>query len=67
MTPTDHSDKQLVKYDANILFEEMDNDFERYPLPVCFNERDEVNELWQRERRLKEIAERFIRIKNRKP
>jgi hypothetical protein len=63
--PTERQTEQI--YDADILFEEMDNDFDRYPLPLCFDERDEVKELWQRERRLRLIAERFARIKNRKP
>lgn len=58
---------EQIKYDADILFEEMNNDFDRYPLPVCFDPYEEVKELNRRELKLRAIAERFVRIKTLTP
>lgn len=39
----------------------MDYDFDRYPLPICFDPYEEAKAFRRRTIRLQEIAERFYR------
>lgn len=46
------------------LFEEMENDLDRYPLPIEFDAQEELKQLNLRSDRLKEIAKRaFVSMK----
>ena len=42
---------------AQEIFEEMDNDFETYPLPICFDPIEELKELNLRSGRIKRLAD----------
>jgi hypothetical protein len=42
---------------------EMDEDIDRYPIPVCFDPFEEQRELYLRNVKINIIAERFIRMK----
>lgn len=45
------------------LVHEMDCNFERFPLPICFEPREELKELNLRKWHIEEIAKRFLRMK----
>lgn len=38
------------------IFEELDMDFENYPLPICFDPMEERRELYRRDKQLRELA-----------
>jgi len=42
-------------------FYEMENDLERFELPICFDAREEQKELNLRHMRLKELSKRYFR------
>lgn len=48
------------------LFEEMENDLERYPLPIEFDAQEELKQLNLRTDRLQELAKRFFIMRKRK-
>lgn len=45
-------------------FEEMDEDFDNYPLPICFDPHEELKELNRRERKLRELAKEKFQNQN---
>lgn len=51
-----------VKKTPPILESDLLNDFDRYPLPICFDPQEELKQLHFRDRRIKEIYERFCSI-----
>ena len=53
------------KYELLALVKEMENDIDRYPISIYFDPYVEQRELYRRHRKLKAIAERFIRMKER--
>lgn len=46
---------------ADQLAWEMENDIDRYPIPISFDPQEEQKLFWLRKMRLQEIAKRFIR------
>lgn len=56
-----------MKYNSwQELFEKMDNDFDRYPLPIEFDAQEELKQLNLRKWRLEQIAQRFFIMQKRK-
>jgi hypothetical protein len=56
-------EKEIIEYESSEhLFYDMENDIERYSLPIEFDPYEEVNALWRREQKLKNIAQRWFSI-----
>lgn len=56
---------EQLQQEARVLHREMSDDIKRYPLPICFDPHEEQRSLYRREMNLREIAERFVRLKKR--
>lgn len=46
----------------NDLIYEMDKDFERFPLPIEFDEAEELKKLYARSMKIRAIAERYYSL-----
>lgn len=44
------------------LIRHLENDFNRFPLPICFDTYSERREMYRRTCRIQEIAERYLSI-----
>jgi len=55
--------KTTFYIEVNTMAYEMEDDLERYELPICFDPIEEQRELHRRSQKINEIAERFIRMK----
>lgn len=58
--------KQYRLYDNLVCMGELTEmlywDIDRFPLPICFDRRQEIHELAKRRRHIEEVAERFVRL-----
>lgn len=52
------SAEEIQKYHE--LVEQLDSDFERFPLPICFDPQEEQRELWRRTQQIEKEAKRQI-------
>jgi hypothetical protein len=56
----------IPEYNLSQLTSELENDIERYPLPICFHPEEERHELYRRHLRLRDIAFRWMRMQKHK-
>lgn len=56
--------KTLFTGDEIAVFQELEDDIERFPLPLCFDEREEQGQLYGRHTRLQELAKRYVRFRD---